>query len=378
MYDIINKYIDKLMTSSPDMPLWNIESIRQGKKPAWNYIDGCMMSSLIEMYKTTKDEKYINFVKSFVDYYVFEDGTIRGYEPEKYSTDDVCESRILFDLYELTNDEKYSKAIELTYTQVKTHPRTKEGNFWHKKVYPNQVWLDGLYMMQPFYTRYQTLRNKKDYQDIINQFQNVRKLMFDEKAKLYYHGYDSSREMFWADKKTGLSKNFWLRSIGWFTVGLVDVLGYMDEQMYDEYHTIMSLLKESIDGILLYQDKDSKMFWQVPNFPNREGNYLETSGSSMIAYAILKGVRLNVLPERYKEIGLGIFDGICKKYLSINEDGDLNLGGICLVAGLGPENNLRRDGSYEYYISEPIVENDAKGVGPLIMAYTEVIKANQE
>lgn len=378
MYDIINKYIDKLMTSSPDMPLWNIESIRHGKKPAWNYIDGCMMSSLIEMYKTTKDEKYINFVKSFVDYYVFEDGTIRGYEPEKYSTDDVCESRILFDLYELTNDEKYSKAIELTYTQVKSHPRTKEGNFWHKKVYPNQVWLDGLYMMQPFYTRYQTLRNKKDYQDIINQFQNVRKLMFDEKAKLYYHGYDSSREMFWADKKTGLSKNFWLRSIGWFTVGLVDVLGYMDEQMYDEYHTIMSLLKESIDGILLYQDKDSKMFWQVPNFPNREGNYLETSGSSMIAYAILKGVRLNVLPERYKEIGLGIFDGICKKYLSINEAGDLNLGGICLVAGLGPENNLRRDGSYEYYISEPIVENDAKGVGPLIMAYTEVIKANQE
>lgn len=378
MYDIINKYIDKLMTSSPDMPLWNIESIRHGKKPAWNYIDGCMMSSLIEMYKTTKDEKYINFVKSFVDYYVFEDGTIRGYEPEKYSTDDVCESRILFDLYELTNDEKYSKAIELTYTQVKSHPRTKEGNFWHKKIYPNQVWLDGLYMMQPFYTRYQTLRNKKDYQDIINQFQNVRKLMFDEKAKLYYHGYDSSREMFWADKKTGLSKNFWLRSIGWFTVGLVDVLGYMDEQMYDEYHTIMSLLKESIDGILLYQDKDSKMFWQVPNFPNREGNYLETSGSSMIAYAILKGVRLNVLPERYKEIGLGIFDGICKKYLSINEAGDLNLGGICLVAGLGPENNLRRDGSYEYYISEPIVENDAKGVGPLIMAYTEVIKANQE
>lgn len=378
MYDIINKYIDKLMTSSPDMPLWNIESIRHGKKPAWNYIDGCMMSSLIEMYKTTKDEKYINFVKSFVDYYVFEDGTIRGYEPEKYSTDDVCESRILFDLYELTNDEKYSKAIELTYTQVKSHPRTKEGNFWHKKIYPNQVWLDGLYMMQPFYTRYQTLRNKKDYQDIINQFQNVRKLMFDEKAKLYYHGYDSSREMFWADKKTGLSKNFWLRSIGWFTVGLVDVLGYMDEQMYDEYHTIMSLLKESIDGILLYQDKDSKMFWQVPNFPNREGNYLETSGSSMIAYAILKGVRLNVLPERYKKIGLGIFDGICKKYLSINEAGDLNLGGICLVAGLGPENNLRRDGSYEYYISEPIVENDAKGVGPLIMAYTEVIKANQE
>ncbi len=377
MYEIINKYIDKLMTSSPDMPLWNIEAIRHGKKPVWNYIDGCMTTSLIEMYKTTGDEKYINFVKKFVDYYVFEDGTIRGYEVEKYSTDDVCESRILFDLYNITGDEKYSKAIELSYSQVKTHPRTKEGNFWHKKIYPNQIWLDGLYMMQPFYTRYQTLRNKKDYADIINQFQNVRKLMFDESAKLYYHGYDSSKTMFWADPETGLSKNFWLRSIGWFTVGLADVLDFMDEQMYDEYNTIKVLLKEVIDGILQYQDKESKMFWQVPNFPNREGNYLETSGSSMVAYAILKGVRLGALPERYQQIGLDIFNGICNKYLSVKEDGDLNLGGICLVAGLGPDNNRRRDGSYEYYISEPIVENDAKGVGPLIMAYTEVMKINK-
>ena len=374
MYEIIKKYIDKLMTSKPEAPLWNIEAIRQGKKPVWNYIDGCMMTSLLELYKTTKEEKYIDFVKKFVDYYVFDDGSIRGYDPLKYSTDDVCESRILFDLYDLTKNEKYNKANELTYSQVKTHPRTKEGNFWHKKIYPNQVWLDGLYMMQPFYTRYQTLRNGKDYQDIVKQFSNVRNIMFDSKYKLYYHGYDSSKSIFWADKETGLSKNFWLRSIGWFTVGLVDVLDYMDEQMYDEHNTIKKLLKETIDGILQYQDEDSKMFYQVPNFKGREGNYLETSGSSMIAYAILKGVRLEALPERYKKIGQDIFNGICKKYLSVKPDGDLNLGGICLVAGLGPENNLRRDGSYEYYISEPVVENDAKGVGPLIMAYTEMIK----
>lgn len=374
MYEVINRYIDKLMTSSPELPLWNIEAIHGGKKPAWNYIDGCMMTSLLELYKTTKEEKYIDFVKKFVDYYVFEDGTIRGYDPQKYSTDDVCESRILFDLYDITKNEKYSKAIELTYSQVKTHPRTKEGNFWHKKIYPNQIWLDGLYMMQPFYTRYQTLRNKKDYADIVNQFQNVRKLMFDEKAKLYYHGYDSTKSMFWADKKTGLSKNFWLRSVGWFTVGLIDVLDYMDEQMYDEYHSIRTIFKEIIDGILQYQDGESKMFWQVPNFPGREGNYLETSGSSMIAYAILKGVRLEALPERYQKIGIEIFDGICRRYLSSAEVGDLNLEGICLVAGLGPETNLRRDGSYAYYISEPVVKNDAKGVGPLIMAYTEMIK----
>ena len=373
MYELIDKYIDKLMTSKPDMPLWNIESIRAGKKPVWNYIDGCMMSSLIEMYKTTKDEKYINFVKRFVDYYVFDDGTIRGYEPEKYSTDDICESRILFDLYELTGEEKYSKAIELTYTQVKNQPRTKEGNFWHKKIYPNQVWLDGLYMAMPFYTRYQTLRNKRQYADIVKQFKNVFDIMYDKNAHLYYHGYDSTKSIFWANKETGLSKNFWLRSIGWYTVGLVDVLDFMDEQLYDEYHTIKEIFKKTIDGILEYQDKDSKMFWQVPNFPHKEGNYLETSGSSMIAYAILKGVRLEVLPERYRQIGIDIFNGICNKYLS-EKNGDLNLGGICLVAGLGPENKPNRDGSYEYYISEPVVENDAKGVGPLIMAYTEMKK----
>jgi unsaturated rhamnogalacturonyl hydrolase len=376
MYKIIDDYIDKLMTSAPDMPLWNVEKILQGKPAHWNYIDGCMINSLYELYKTTGLEKYINFIKKFVDYYVFEDGTIRGYDPLKYSTDDVCESRILFDLYNETKEEKYKKAIELSYSQVKHHPRTSTGNFWHKKIYPNQVWLDGLYMIQPFYVRYETIHGKKNYADTVSQFKNVRNIMFDEEAKLYYHGYDDSKQMFWANKETGLSKNFWLRSIGWFLVGLADCMDYMDEQMYDEFNTLKVIFKEAIDGILLYQDKESKMFWQVPNFPGREGNYLETSGSSMISYAILKGVRLGFLPERYRQIGVEIFEGIVAKYLTVKEDGDLNLAGICLVAGLGPENNLRRDGSYEYYISEPIVENDAKGVGPLIMAYTEMKKIN--
>ena len=378
MYKVIDRYIEKLMTSKPDAPLWNIENIRQGKKPAWNYIDGCMMTSLIELYKATNDEKYLDFVKRFVDFYVREDGSILGYEMEKYSTDDVSESRILFDLYKFTNEEKFDKAIEMCYQQILTHPRTKEGNFWHKKIYPNQVWLDGLYMMQVFYTRYETERNKlQNYSDIVNQFKNVYNIMRDKETGLYYHAYDSSKSMFWADKETGLSQNYWLRSIGWYTVALIDVYSYMDEQMYDEYHTIKEIFKETIDSILKYQDQESKMFYQVPNFPGREKNYLETSGSCMIAFAILKGVRLKALPERYLQIGLDIFNGVCEKYLTVKEDGDLNLGGICLVAGLGPENNLRRDGTYEYYMSEPIVENDAKGVGPFIMAYTEVKRLNK-
>ena len=378
MYKVIDKYIEKLMTSKPDLPLWNIENIRQGKKPSWNYIDGCMMTSLIELYQATNDEKYLDFVKRFVDYYVREDGTILGYEMEKYSTDDVSESRILFDLYKFTNEEKYAKAIDMCYQQILTHPRTKEGNFWHKKIYPNQVWLDGLYMMQVFYTRYVTERVRTlNYSDIVNQFKNVYNIMRDKETGLYYHAYDSSKSMFWADKETGLSQNYWLRSIGWFTVALIDVYSYMDEQMYDEYHTIKEFFKDIIDSILKYQDSESKMFYQVPNFPGREKNYLETSGSCMIAYAIMKGVRLKALPERYLQIGLDIFNGVCNKYLTVKEDGDLNLGGICLVAGLGPENNLRRDGTYEYYMSEPIVENDAKGVGPFIMAYTEVKRLNK-
>lgn len=377
MYKIIDRYIDKLMTSEPDKPLWNIESIRQGKKPSWNYIDGCMTASLLALYEETKEQKYLDFVIKFIDYYVNEDGSIKGYEMEKYSTDDVSESRILFDLYKYTGNEKYSKAIEKTYEQIKHHPRTKEGNFWHKLIYHDQVWLDGLYMMQVFYTRYETERNgKNNYADIINQFKNVYSIMRNPETGLYYHGYDSERTMFWADKETGLSQNYWLRSIGWYTVALIDVYGYMDEQLFDEHHTIKEIFKQTIDDVLKYQDEESKMFWQVPNFPNRKGNYLETSGSCMIAYAILKGVRLKALPERYRKIGLEIFEGVCEKYLTINGD-DLNLGGICLVAGLGPEKDPRRDGTYEYYISEPIVENDAKGVGPFIMAYTEVKAASK-
>ena len=377
MYENIEKYIDKLMTSAPDMPLWNIESIKQGKKPAWNYIDGCMTTSLLEMYKTTGEKKYLDFVISFVSYYVHEDGSILGYEPTKYSTDDVCESRILFDLYHITGKEKYLKAIDLTFSQVKNHPRTKEGNFIHKAIYHDQIWLDGLFMMQPFYTRYQSEFGKKDYSDIVKQFSNVRAIMYDEKAGLYYHGYDSSRTLFWADKKTGLSKNFWLRSIGWFLVGLADVYGYIEEDHVEDRAVIKDIFVQAVEGIMRYQDEKTKMFYQVPNFPGREGNYIETSGSAMVSYALLKGSRLGMLSSDYAQKGAEIFNGIVENKMSA-ENGDLNLKDICLVAGLGPENNTRRDGSYEYYISEPIVENDAKGVGPFIMAYTEMKKLSSK
>ena len=374
MHHLIDRFIDKLITeSTPEEPIWNIESIKAGKAPHWNYIDGCMMTSLIELYKETNDEKYINFVKEFIDYYVDENGVIRGYQIDHFNVDDICESRVLFDLYKLTKKDKFLKAIEYTYTHILTQPRTKDGNFWHKKIYPNQVWLDGLFMAQPFYARYETeFNNHKNYDDIISQFKNVRKFMFNPEKQLYYHGYDSKKSIFWANPETGLSKNFWLRAIGWFVVAIVDVSSYMDDELVKK-DFFSPLLKEIVDGLLIYQDKESKMFYQVVDQQNRSGNYLEASGSSLVSYAILKGTRLGLLEPKYEQIGLDIFHGITKKYLT-EKNGDLNLGGICLVAGLGPENNKRRDGTFEYYISEPIVENDAKGVGPLTMAYTEVIK----
>ncbi len=373
-YTIIDRYVDRLIDDTkPDAPVWNIESIKQGKKPAWNYIDGCMMNSLYSIYLQTGNKKYIDFIDWFVDYYVFDDGSIRGYDPEEYNLDNLNEGRILFDLYRETGKEKYRKAIDLQYSQIEGQPRIAIGNFWHKKIYPDQVWLDGLYMAQVFYTRYQTECADGDYSDIIRQFCNVYENMYDKEKKLYYHGWDYSKKAFWADKDTGCSKSFWLRSIGWYTVGLVDAISYMADGAEREKAALSEIFKATIEGLEQYIDPDKHMFWQVVDQGGREGNYLETSGSSMIAYAMMKGARLGIIDKRFALVGKSVFDGICNQYLGVT-DGKLNLGGICLVAGLGPENNRRRDGTYEYYVSEPIVENDAKGTGPFVMAYTELLR----
>ena len=377
MDKLINQFIDKIMIlSTPDRPYWNLESIKQGKNPHWNYIDGCMMISLLELYSETHEKKYFDFVESFIDYYVNEDGTMLGYDKETYNLDNINESRVLFDLFHATKKEKYEKAIFKTYEHILEQPRTYQGNFWHKKIYPHQVWLDGLFMAQPFYTQFLNhYPSHMTYDDIVMQFENVRKYMFDEEKQLYYHGYDASKSIFWANPKTGLSKNFWLRAMGWFVVAIVDVMNYLPDDYAPKDKILKPMLKEIVDGLLNYQDEKSKMFYQVVDQQNKEGNYLETSGSSLISFAILKGVRIGALDQAYQKVGVDIFNGVCNTYLK-EVDGDLNLDGICLVAGLGPENNLRRDGSYEYYISEPVVSNDAKGVGPLIMAYTEIRKIN--
>lgn len=372
-YSVIDRYIDRLVNeSTPNAPIWNIETLQSKKAPAWNYIDGCMLTSLYTIYKLTGNRKYLNFIDSFLSYYVFDDGTIRGYDKNDYNVDNINEGRILFDLYKETGKEKYRQAIELLYSQIKDQPRTEFGNFWHKKIYPEQVWLDGLYMAQVFYTRYEAeYGGGKNYEDIVKQFENVYNHMYDKDKKLYYHGWDVSKQLFWADPETGLSKSFWLRSIGWYTVGLVDAIGYFGNDKPNLRAKLITIFRKTIEGLEQYIDPEKHMLWQVVDQGGREGNYLETSGSAMIAYAMMKGARLSLIDRRYAAVGEEIFNGICKEYLT-ERDGELNLGGICLMAGLGPKYKPERDGTFEYYISEPVVENDAKGTGPFIMAYTEV------
>ena len=370
MYEELDRYALRLIEqSTPERTAWNIEKARQGKPTDWNYIDGCMITALLQLHELTGDARYFDFCKGFIDAFVGEDGSIRTFRPEKQTLDDINEGRVLFTLYGKTGEAKYKKAAENLHDALCAQPRTYEGSWWHKAIYPNQVWLDGIYMAQPFAALYQKTFGDGDYSDILRQVGTVRARMRDPATGLYYHGYDASRKAFWCDPETGLSRSFWLRAIGWFSVALADLqeilpAGEGSEKLADIFARLMA-------DIAPYADPETGMYYQVVDQGSREGNYLESSGSAMVAYAMLKGARLGVLPARYAALGRKTFDGIVRRCMTLSGD-ELSLEGICLVAGLGPEDNRRRDGTFEYYISEPVVRSDAKGVAPFLLCYTEV------
>ncbi len=369
--ELIEKYIKSLMdNSTPDCPVWNIEKIRAGKKSDWDYIDGCMILAFLEFYKVRKDKAYFDFAKGYLDHRIGPSGEIKGFNEDAYNLDNVNAGKNLLTLYTLTQEEKYRLAAERVYSQVKNQPRTKEGNFWHKKIYPHQVWLDGLYMVMPFYIGYANLfmddkEKAKVYKDVYSQFFNVERLMRDKETGLYYHAYDSSREMFWCDKETGLSKNFWLRALGWFQMAMLDSLLLLEDKDSSEHKHLEGMFKDLLESMLKFQDKNG-MFFQLPAYPGKEKNYHETSGSAIFSYCVNKGFKEGLLDEKFKEAGDRCFKGICDEYLR-DDAGSMSLGGICLVAGLGGRD--MRDGTYDYYMSEPVVKDDAKGTAPFILAY---------
>lgn len=344
--------------------------IDDAKKPKWDYVHALVLHSIEELYKKNPDPRYKAYVKNYVDELVQADGTIKTYELDKFNIDLVLPGRLLFDVYDYSKEEKYLKALQLIRRQLSEQPRTPSGGFWHKQIYPNQMWLDGLYMGEPFYAEYTArFENGKSFDDIAKQFELIQLKATDPKTGLLYHGWDESKQMLWANKETGNSPNFWSRSLGWYVMALVDVLEYMPKE-HPKQKELVNYLNNASEALLKFQDK-SGLWYQVTDKGGEKGNYLEASGSAMFSYAFAKGANKGYLPAKFKKSANKAFDGLTKVLIKkVDEDGGITLTNCCQVAGLG--GNPYRDGSYEYYVNERKKDNDPKATGPFILAALEL------
>ena len=336
----------------------------------WNYTTGLELKAMLD----AAEAEALSYVDAWYDAIIDSTGKIgANYKKSNYSTDHVCPGNTLFKLYDLTGKEKYRKAMDELYEQIQEHPRTPEGGFWHKKIYPDQMWLDGLYMMQPFYAGYTSRyvpeeQKAANYADIAHQFTLIYRNTWDEQTGLLRHAWDSSHEMFWCDPETGQSKHAWGRALGWYCMALVDVIEILPEQ--EERADLAAILQSIYEVLPDYADPQTGMWYQVLDCPGREGNYLEATCNAMFVYAWLKGIRLGCLEglEDAKEA----YQSLLKTFVTTDKDGLVNLNQCCEVAGLGGKGN--RSGDYDYYINEPVRANDPKGIGPLIWASLEYEK----
>jgi len=346
------------------------------KSPKWTYPSAIVLDGAEQLYIKTGKKEYYDYISGFGETLIKEDGTILTYDIEKYNIDLLNSGNVLLYLYEKEKKDKYLKALQTLRKQIDGQPRTNEGSFWHKKIYPNQVWLDGLYMGMPFYTHYtKDFTNGADatkaYDDIVFQFDSVQKNLLDKKTGLLYHAWDESKEQAWANKETGLSPNFWGRAMGWYGMAMVDVLDYLPEN-HPGRARIISYIKSYSDAVIKYQDKKSGLWYQVLDKPLANGNYEEATASAMFVYTMIKSVNKGYLPKSYKAAAKKGYDGIIKNLITVDENGVVNLNKCCAVAGLGGK--PYRDGSYEYYVNEEIRSNDGKGTGPFILASLEFEK----
>jgi len=347
---------------------WQIDDKEEIK---WDYVHGLVLTAFDKLYQTTQNQNYYNYLRNYADTLIESSGNIKTYKLEDYNIDMLNAGKILFTVYEKEKQDKYLKALQLLRKQITEHPRTKSGGFWHKKRYPNQMWLDGLYMGAPFYAQYNSVfEQNKNIDDVIKQFDLMQKAAFDKNTGLLFHGWDESKLMQWADKKTGCSPNFWSRSLGWYAMALVDVLDYVPAENAG-HQRLVGYLNSLAEALVNYQD-ESGLWYQVTNYGNKDGNYLEASGSSMFCYALAKGANKNYLDKKYMLAAEKAFDGITSKLIKIDQDGEIHLTQVCAVAGLGGD--PYRDGSVEYYINEKKKDNDPKGTGPFILAALELNK----
>ncbi len=359
---------DNFIKLHPDTVAYTTEA----KSYRWNYEQGLILDAFYQVWKLTGDDSYLEYIKKNIDYYIEEDGTIKTYKFEDFNIDNISPGRVLLHLFTETNEVKYKKAAEILKEQLKLHPRTSEGGFWHKKIYPYQMWLDGLYMAQPFYVRYALLFDEPEIlNDVTNQFLLISKYLKDEKTGLYFHGWDESREQKWADSLTGRSPNFWGRSIGWFMMALVDVLDFLPESHPDR-DKIINILQDLSESLLKFRDNKTGLWYQVVDQGDREGNFIEASGSLMITYTFAKGANNGLLDKKFFIIAEECYNSVLKNLVTYDDNENIYLNNIVLVGGLG--GRPYRDGSFEYYISEPIRINDFKGYGPFLLAAVEIYR----
>lgn len=341
----------------------------------WSYDYGVLCKGLEKVYELDGGEKYFEYIKNLMDSFVDDDGSIRCYDRFQYNLDFINNGKTLLFLYKKTGDKKYASAAHILRDQLKSHPRISEGGFWHKKIYPHQMWLDGLYMAEPFYAEYINLfEENKSYDDVLLQFRLIDKHSRDEKTGLFYHGYDESRESFWADKTTGLSANFWGRSVGWYACALVDTLDHINNEK--DRAVLISMVSELAKAVTAVQSKDKGVWYQVLDKAESVGNFPESSCSCMFVYFLLKSIRLGYIDRSYLTCAKKGFYGIIREFIEVNERKLLDLKNTVFVSGLG--GNAFRDGSYEYYISEPKQTNSLLGIGAFLMASSEFeISANK-
>lgn len=346
----------------------------------WDYVSGTVLRGFEEVWRHTGEQKYFDYIKNSLDFVVSEDGSIKGYDAKENNIDEICEGRMLIMLYEETGEEKYKTAAQTVRKQFEHHPRTSEGGFWHKEIYPWQMWLDGLYMGSPFYTEYsKVFKQEKDFDDVTNQFLLIKKHLYDPNTGLFFHAWDESKKMAWANKETGLSQCFWGRGLGWYAMALVDVLEDLPEDHKDK-QKLVAIIDGLATALGKYQDKETGLWWQVLDQGDRYGNYHEGSASSMFVYAIAKAVRMGWIDKSHYKTAKKGFEGLTKYLVIENPNGWLHLTRICRSAGVGGNySKIVRDGSFNYYaFVEPIVIDDGKGTGPFLMASVEIEKAERK
>lgn len=341
-----------------------------GQRWAWNYELGTLLDGVDAVWLNTADPRYYNYIKSSVDQFVGLDGSISTWNVEEYQLDNILLGRRLLQLYGVTQDKRYAKAAELLYQQLMHQPRTQSGGFWHKQRYPNQMWLDGLYMAEPFYAEYaSTFHHPEAFNDIAKQFALIDEHARDPKTGLLYHGWDESKQERWADKKTGDSPQFWARAMGWTMLALVDTLPYFPEDDPGRKLLIAQLERDAA-AVSRYQDGTTGLWYQVLDKSGANGNYLESSASCMFVYAFAKAVRQGYLPQSYLASAERGYKGILSHFIQIGSEDSVSLTGTVKVGGLGGD--PYRDGSYSYYVGEKTVINDPKGIGAFLLASTEV------